>query len=83
MRKVNSVVRVSYAGGLLGLIAGNARGKIEKVIVQQNTDGWNVAEVIEDSPNLLIWVLRLLLLICTLGLWTLGSSQLIIFEKPA
>ncbi|MEO1266204.1 MAG: hypothetical protein AAFV26_10925 [Pseudomonadota bacterium] len=33
MRKVNAVVRVSYAGGLLGLFFGSSRGKIEKVIV--------------------------------------------------
>lgn len=30
MRRTNKVVRISYSGGLLGLIFGSARGKLEK-----------------------------------------------------
>ncbi len=82
MRKINSVVRVNYAGGLLGLIFGSSRGKTEAVIRKHNADGWNVAEVIEDNPNLIIWLVRILLLLITLGLWTIGTSRLIIFERP-
>ncbi|MEP4247108.1 hypothetical protein [Tateyamaria sp.] len=81
MEKINKVERVSYSGGILGLLFGSARGKLEAVVQRANSDGWNVAEIVEDNPNLAIVILRLLLLVLTLGLWTLGASRLIIFEK--
>ncbi|WP_414897383.1 hypothetical protein [Rhodovulum sp. YEN HP10] len=83
MQKVNSVVRVSFAGGLLGLLFGSTRGKVDKILQEQNAMGWNVAEVIPDNPNLVILVLRLVLLVATLGLWTISSGYLFIMEKPS
>ena len=59
MRRTNKVVRISYSGGLLGLIFGSARGKLEKVLEENNRNGWNLAEVIPDNPNLIIWVYAL------------------------
>ena len=82
MQKINKVVRISFSGGLIGLIFGSSRGKVESVIQRENAEGWNLAEVIADSPNLLIWLFRALLLIVTLGLWTLSNGYLFIFEKP-
>lgn len=82
MQKTNKVVRVSFSGGLLGLIFGSARGKLESVIQEHNKQGWNLAEVVHDNPNLLIWILRFVLLILTLGLWTLSNGYLLIMEKP-
>ena len=83
MRKTNKVVRISYSGGLLGLLFGSARGKLEKVLEDYNSKGWNLAEVIPDNPNLLILVFRLIILTLTLGLWTLSTSYLLILERPA
>ena len=82
MRRINKVVRISYSGGLLGLLFGSARGKLENVLEDNNRSGWNLAEVIPDNPNLLILVLRLVILIVTLGLWTLSHSYLLILERP-
>ncbi len=82
MHKINKVVRVSFSGGLLGLLFGSSRGKVETIVQKHNADGWNVAEVISDSPNLLIWILRALILVLTLGLWTISNGYLFIFEKP-
>lgn len=82
MQKTNKVVRISYSGGLLGLLFGSARGKLERVLEDNNRNGWNLAEVIPDNPNLLILVLRLFILIVTLGLWTLSNSYLLILERP-
>lgn len=48
MHKTNKVVRVSFSGGLLGLIFGSARGKLEEVIQEHNKQGWNLAEVVPD-----------------------------------
>lgn len=82
MQKINNVVRVSFAGGLLGLIFGSSRGKIQSVVQSQNSEGWNYVEAIPDQPNLVIHLLRLLLLIVTLGLWTISTGYLFVFEKP-
>ena len=82
MRKTNKVVRISYSGGLLGLLFGSARGKLEKVLEDNNHTGWNLAEVIPDNPNLVIILLRFILLTVTLGLWTLSTSYLLILERP-
>lgn len=82
MQKTNKVVRISYSGGLLGSTFGSARGQLEKVLEQHNKDGWNLAEVIPDNPNLVIWAIRVIILILTLGLWTFSSSYLLILERP-
>lgn len=82
MEKTNKVVRLSYSGGLLGLLAGRSKGKVEAVIKAENAKGWNFCEAIPDQPNLIIHLVRLLILIATLGLWTLSTGYLFIFEKP-
>ena len=83
MYKKNKVVRVSFSGGLLGLIFGSSRGKVESIVQKYNAEGWNVAEVIADNPNLALMLLRGILLIFTLGLWTISTGYLFIFEKPS
>lgn len=82
MQKINRVVRVSFSGGLVGLFFGSNRGKIENAVQKHNADGWNVAEVIQDNPNLIIHILRLFILMLTLGLWTISTGYLFIMEKP-
>ncbi len=80
--RTNKVVRVNFAGGLLGLIFGSHRGKLETVISQENSNGWNLAEYIPDNPNLALLLLRLVLLVLTLGLWTIATGYILVFEKP-
>lgn len=82
MQKLNRAVRVSYSGGLIGLFFGRSQGKVEAVLQKQNAEGWNYCEMVPDQPNLLIHLLRFLLLIATLGLWTLSTGYIFIFEKP-
>ncbi len=72
---------MSFSGGFLGLLFGSYRGKLEKTISDQNKKGWHVVEVIPDSLNLALFLLRLVLLIATLGLWTLSSGLIVIFER--
>lgn len=81
MHITNKVVRISYSGGLLGILFGSSRGKLEKVLTEHNRDGWNLAEVVSDNPNVLIWLVRLVLLFLTLGLWTLSTGQLLVLER--
>jgi hypothetical protein len=46
-----------------------------------NQRGWNLHFIHADGLNIVHIVLRILLLFVTLGIWTLGSSELLIFEK--
>ena len=46
-----------------------------------NQRGWNLHFIHADSVNLLIWIFRLFLLGITFGIWTVGSSELLVFEK--
>lgn len=82
MYKTNKVVRLSFSGGLLGFVFGSTRGKFDNVISEHNKEGWNLAEVVPDNPNLAIWLLRVIILIATLGLWTISVGYLLILEKP-
>lgn len=77
----NKVERIRYSGGLLGLLFGSSRGKLEDVVKAQNQEGWNLHFIHQDSPNILIWIFRLIILLLTLGLWTTGNSELLVFQK--
>ncbi|ANB34198.1 ABC-type dipeptide/oligopeptide/nickel transport system permease subunit [Rhodovulum sulfidophilum] len=79
MPKVNSVVRISFVGGLIGLVFGSTGGKLDTILQGQNRMGWNVAEVIPDTPTL---VLRLLKPVAPPGLWTISSGYHFIMENP-
>ena len=81
-QKENNLARVSFSGGLIGLTAGSQLGRLQKVILAENKKGWNLAEVIPESRNLIIWVLKVVFLIFTLGLWTLSTGYILVFERP-
>jgi len=83
MAKTNTVERLQYSGGLIGMLAGSAKGKLEGKVEEMNQRGWHLHFIHPDNPNLLIWILRLIILGLTLGLWTIGSSELLVFEKDA
>lgn len=82
LRKDNKVIRVNFSGGLIGLVFGSHKGKLQKEIDEQNKLGWNYIDSLPDDPNLILIILRLILLIMTLGLWTLGVGYILIFERP-
>ena len=81
MKKVNQVERLQYSGGLIGLLFGSSKGKLQGKVEEMNQRGWNLHFVHADQPNLLIWILRLLILFLTAGLWTIGNSEFLVFEK--
>lgn len=83
MKKSNQVERITYAGGLYGLIAGSSKGKLQAKLEEMNARGWNVHLIHPESLNLLHLLFRLLILVLTLGIWTLGNSELIIFERDS
>ena len=79
--KMNKVERLRYSGGLLGLLFGSSKGRLQSKIEDMNKEGWNLHFIHQESVNLVIWIFRLALLVVTLGLWTIGDSELLIFEK--
>tara|TARA_B110000503_G_scaffold17751_1_gene25929 strand:+ start:807 stop:1061 length:255 start_codon:yes stop_codon:yes gene_type:complete len=83
MSKINKIERMSYSGGLLGVIFGSSKGKLEGRIKEMNTSGWNVHFIHPESVNLVLVLFRVILLVCTLGLWTIGSSELLVLERDA
>ena len=78
---INQVERISYAGGLYGLIFGSSRGKLQAKVEEMNQRGWHLHFIHPESVNLLRLLFRVFLLFITLGIWTLGSSELLVFEK--
>ena len=81
MKKINKIERLNYSGGLLGMIFGSTKGKMQNKVSEMNNQGWNLHFINTDQPNLLIWIIRLLILVLTIGLWTIGSSEILVFEK--
>jgi hypothetical protein len=81
MRKTNQVERITYAGGLYGLIAGSSKGKLQAKVEEMNARGWSLHLIHPESLNLLHQAFKLIILVLTLGIWTFGSSELLIFDK--
>ena len=81
MKKINKIERLNYSGGLLGMIFGSTKGKMQNKVSEMNNQGWNLHFINSDQPNLILWIIRLLILVLTIGLWTIGSSEILIFEK--
>jgi hypothetical protein len=81
MSKINQVERISYSGGLYGFLAGSSKGKLQAKVEEMNARGWNLHLIHDDNINLLILIFRFFILFITLGIWTIGSSELLVFEK--
>lgn len=82
MAKKNRVARISLMGGLIGALTTNPRKALEDEIDKGNNDGWNAIHIEPHATtNLFVWVVQLLVLVCTLGLWTWGGGYMVLFEK--
>ena len=81
MKKINKVERLTYSGGILGMLFGSTKGKMQDKITEINNQGWNLHFIHNDQPNIVIWIIRFLILLVTLGFWTIGSSEILVFEK--
>ena len=80
--KVNKVVRIALSGGIIGLLATNPRRALSQRIEKENREGWNAIHFMPHvETNLLVAVLRLVVLVLTLFLWTWGAGYLILFER--
>jgi hypothetical protein len=82
-KKTNVVERIHYSGGLYGLIVGSSKGRLQAKVDELNNRGYNLHFIHADNPNILLYLVRLIILVFTLGIWTLGSSELLVFEKES
>ena len=57
MAKINTVERISYAGGLYGLFFGSSKGKLAAKIMDMNSQGWNLHLIHQEQLNL-AWYLK-------------------------
>ena len=80
-KPINIVRRGSYRGGLIGFFMGSSKkATLERGIQGLNSDGYQVVLVEHDDWGSLGWLLRMILLIITLGLFTLEPGFLIVGE---
>ena len=79
---LNKIDRISLAGGLLGLLFTDPRKALDDRVNDANKAGWRLVQVVPHlSTNWLITILRAILLLITLGLFTFGDGYLLVFEK--
>ena len=51
MSKVNKIVRISLAGGIIGMLTTNPRKALEDAINSNNKDGWNAIYFSEHKTS--------------------------------
>ena len=54
MVKKNKVERLTYSGGLLGVLLGSSKGKLQSKVEEMNKLGWNLHMIHQDEVNLVI-----------------------------
>ena len=82
MAQVNKVVRIALSGGIIGLLTTNPRRALDLRIDKENQEGWTATYFLPHSEtNAFMSMLRLVVLFCTLFLWTWGAGYLILFER--
>lgn len=82
METRNKIVHINLMGGLLGLMLTNPRRALDKKIDKENQDGWNAIYFMpHKDSNVLVWLLKILVLVVTLGLWTWGAGYMVLFER--
>lgn len=78
----NKVERVALSGGIIGMMTTNPTSAINKVLKRENADGWRAVHVEPHSTsNALVLILQIVILVCTLGLWSFGAGYMILFER--
>ncbi|MBK9537483.1 MAG: zinc-ribbon domain-containing protein [Flavobacteriales bacterium] len=81
---MNKVINVTLTGGIIGYLGVAPRKRLESAIQKQNADGWRVVQVIPaDSGNVFLLLLRILILVFTLFLYTPMNGYYVIMERAS
>mgnify|MGYP006256137467 FL=1 len=80
--KRNKIDEITLIGGLMGWLAVNPKATIDNRVAEANKAGWTVVNIIAgNEQNALLRLLRIVVLVVTLGLFTFGDGVYVIFEK--
>jgi hypothetical protein len=80
--KRNKIDEITYIGGLIGWLVVNPKATIDNRVAEANKAGWTVVNIISGGEqNALLRLLRIVVLVVTLGLFTFGDGVYVIFEK--
>ena len=80
--KRNKIDEITFIGGLIGWLAVNPKATIDNRVAEANKAGWTVVNIIPgNEQNALLRLLRIVVLVVTLGLFTFGDGVYVIFEK--
>ena len=80
--KRNKMDEITYIGGLIGWLVVNPKATIDNRVAEANKAGWTVVNIISgNEQNALLRLLRTVVLVVTLGLFTFGDGVYVIFEK--
>lgn len=79
---INKIETINLSGGIIGLLLTNPKRALANNILRQNSDGWNVVQIITHTDtNLFLIIIKILVLILTLFLWTWGAGYIVIYER--
>jgi hypothetical protein len=80
--QINRISKVSLVGGLIGIVAGSPDESLNKRIRLENSKGWQVVQILPDTHvNLLSLIIRVLLLVITLFIFTTANGYYIVLKR--
>lgn len=79
---VNKVINVTLTGGIIGVLSDSPQNKLNRIIKRENANGWRCVQIIPAaSGNIFLLLIRLIILILTLLLYTPINGYYVIMEK--
>jgi len=80
--QTNKIVNVTLSGGILGSLADSPKNALNRTIKRENSDGWSVVQIIPSaSGNLFLIILRVVILLLTLFLYTPANGYYIVMKR--
>ena len=82
--KIVRVANVDLTGGIIGLLGDSPQTKLNKAVTFYSKKGWRVQQILPAAfPNVLLILLRIVILLITLGFYTTSSGYYLVIEKEA
>lgn len=78
--KRNMVINVNLKGGFIGLFS-SPKNVIKNILENYNNQGWNFVYALPPNPNPLFFIVQLICLVFTLGIYCPLPSYMMILEK--
>jgi len=80
--QTSKVLLVTFLGGIIGANSGSTLDRINTVIKKENEQGWKAVQIFHaDDGGFFLEMLRALLLVCTLFMYTTANGYYIIMER--